>query len=222
MSKYQSCILSICVMTATSLAGPASSAPIVFKSWEVASEFNDTINPAGVWSYGYEGTLNTSPFALLTIPDTQFAPIAGWQRTSNLNDAPSILHNTTNVVQGPFGSAFVVFPPHAMSMHPGASCEYSDLRFTVPKHGKYRISGQFYAMDYNAGTTTDVHVSVNNVSVYDGQIDFGSGLTSASFTPSHLFVVLQLNDTIDFQVGCGSNGNYFSDTTGLNAVIERK
>jgi hypothetical protein len=77
-------------------------------------------------------------------------------------------------------------------------------------------------MDYDAGTTTDVYVSVNGVQVYSGQIDFLGGLTSSSFTSSHLVVHLQANDTIDFQVGCGTDGDYFSDSTGLNAVIERQ
>ena len=196
----------------------ASSVPstaITFKSWEVASEFNDTSNPAGVWSYGGEATLN-SAFNLLTNTYNS-PPIVGWLATPT--DPPAVDHNTTNVPQGPFGNVFVVYPPHAMSMHPGPNCEYAVTRFTAPKKGKYRVSGQFYAMNYNAGTTTDVHVSVNQVAVYGSQIDYNAGLTSASFTPLNLS--LAAGDTVDFQVGCG-NGNYFSDTTGLNAVIEKK
>jgi hypothetical protein len=199
---------------------PASATGPAFKSWEVASEFNDTSNPAGVWSYGYEDTMNVTPFTILSTAANPAPPISGWMRTSDPNDLPLIAHNTTNVAQGPFGGAYVVFPPHAMSLHPGKNCETAVLRFNVPKVGKYKLSGRFYAIDYNLGTTTDVHISVNGVAVWDSFIDYATQ-PNASFT-TYTTAQLNPNDTIDFQVGCGSNGTYWSDTTGLNAVIEKK
>ena len=212
------------------IASPANQASnITFKSWEVATEFSWHTNPndngVGQFSYGYETSLNASSgFQPLTNPIHQFDPVRGWQRTTDLNDLPSITRNIRNITEGPFGSKFIVFPPHALAMHPGRNCEYADLRFTAPTQGRYLLSGQFYAMDYAAGTTTDVHISKTVAGVaraiYDDHVFFGSR-NSASFTPLHLKVSLQANDTIDFQVGCG-NGNYLSDTTGLNAVIEQQ
>jgi len=48
-----------------------------------------------------------------------------------------------------------------------------------------------------------------------------ASVTDASFTPIN-FVHLNAGDTIDFQVGCGANADFFSDTTGLNAIVEQK
>jgi hypothetical protein len=225
MSKYLFGVFLSCVVATVGFTGPASAVAIAFKSWEVASEFNENFNPLGVWNYGSETALNVG-FATLpnacNLPTCTGGPLTGWQLTANPNDGPYILHNPTNLPQGPFGGAFVKYPPHALSLHPGVNCEYAVLRFKVPVGGKYRISGQFYAMDYNAGTTTDVHVSINGAApAFNGLIDFGASVTSASFTPLGLFNLVA-GDTIDFQVGCGGNGTYFSDTTGLNAVIERK
>ncbi|MBV8799558.1 MAG: hypothetical protein JO208_07105 [Alphaproteobacteria bacterium] len=217
--KGTAALCSVCLLTAIGFAGSAQgTSPIAFKSWEVASEFSDTANPAGAWQYGYEPTLN-DVFSLLPVAEHQFPAIYGWQRTGDINEGPFINHNKKNVQKGPFGSKAIVYPPHSLSLHPGQLCEYADLRFTAPAAGNYRITGQFYAMDYGGQTTTDVHVSVNQVEVFAGTVSYSSSPT-ASFTPSQLLVPLQANDVIDFQVGCGSNNNYFSDTTGLNAVIE--
>lgn len=200
-----------------------SAQAITFNSWDVASEFSTSSNPsnngAGPFSYGYEGSLN-GQFHLLTIPYTLAGEIEGWERTNNPNKGPFINHNETDVTQGPFGTKFIVYPPHAMSLHPGKACQFADVRFTAPQAGQYLISGQFYAMDYQNGTTTDEHISVNGNAIWNGQVIFGTN-NSASFTPSLLSVALQTNDTIDFQVGCAGNG-YLSDTTGLNAVIEQQ
>jgi len=207
-------------MALLAMAQASASATPVFKSWEVASEFNDTTNPAGVWSYGYEDTMNVTPFTILSTAANPYTPVFGWMRTSDPNDLPIIAHNASNVAQGPFGGAYIVYPPHALSLHPGKNCETAMLRFNVPKIGKYKLSGRFYAMDYNLGATTDVHISVNGVAVWDSFIDYATQ-PNASFT-TYTTAQLNPNDTIDFQVGCGSNGTYWSDTTGLNAVIEKK
>ena len=222
-TKIVSVILGAAV---TAAASEAAASHITFHSWDAASEFSDSSNPsdngAGPFSYGYETTLNNGTFLLLTHADNAAPPIKGWQRTNNLTKGPFITHNKTNVTKGPFGNAFVIYQPHGLSLHPGRQCQYADLRFTAPQSGNYRISGQFYAMDYNAGTTTDVAVSVNGGQVFGGQIKFLGGPANASFTPSNLVAALQPNDTIDFQVGCGANGDYFSDSTGLDAVIEQE
>jgi len=68
----------------------------------------------------------------------------------------------------------------------------------------------------------DVHISLSTAPtspIYNNVIDVGAGLTSASFTT--LNAALPLGGTIDFQVGCGKNGDYFFDSTGLNVVIEQ-
>ncbi len=218
----------VALATAAALATMAvGSAPAyAFTSWEVASEFSDTSNPSdggvGPFSYGSEPILNTALFTQITVPFTSgnTPPITGWMGTATPSDGPYVMHNMNNTTQGPFAST--TYPPHALALHPSQKCEYAVARFTAPKKGKYRISGQFYAID-SAGTTTDVHISLSTAPtspIYNGIIDVGAGMNSASFTTQT--VALPANGTIDFQVGCGRNGDYFFDSTGLNAVIERK
>jgi DNA-binding winged helix-turn-helix (wHTH) protein len=199
---------------------------LTFNSWDMAAEFNSATfdNPYHVWRYGKQPALN-SAFARLEgrLRDDLRAGvdpmgyIKGWVGDENdPHKGPSVLHNTQN---SQFTESGSVLPPHALAMHPSESCEYAVTRFVVPMPGKYQLSGRFYAMDAY-GTTTDVHISVNRVPVWNSFIDHAKH-PDASFT-TYTTVGLKPRDTIDFQVGCGSNGNYFNDATGLHALIERK
>jgi hypothetical protein len=199
------------------LSGGISLAGVVPSSWEVASEFNDTTNPSGVWSYGYKTTLNGS-FTLYTANYSRNnGQMYGWGALTG-----EVTHNIYPYIVPDSGSDTIVWPAHALDFVPGTSCEYAVLRFTAPKSGKYRISGAFYGLDNDStGTTTDVEILVNNGSpVFTANIDVGNGSPKAPFTS--LNVVLKKNSTLDFQTGCGSNGTYLFDHTGLNAVIEQK
>lgn len=224
MLKSLSATLAGCVVTAISFTHASA---FTFKSWEVASEFSDSSNPSnagvGPFSYGAEAALDTTLFSAMLSPYSGFLnpPITGWTPASGV-DYPHVVHNNTNITQ-PKGAT--TYPPHALALHPGPACAYAVVRFTAPKKGKYKISGQFYASDNNlgVGTTTDVHISTSinpTVPVYNGVVNFGAGAISASFTTKTLS--LPLNGTVDFQVGCGSNGTNANDTTGLNAVIETR
>jgi hypothetical protein len=196
-------------------------------SWDAASEFTDAGNPnfsGGVWSYGEEMTLNCalcfSP--LLDLETSNSANLLGWGNAST-GSYPLIMHNvnqTSFVAMG--GGGPVTLAPHGMFLHPGASCEYAVARFTAPANGTYKISGQFFGLDDNGSkTTTDVHVSVNGVSIYDSNVNLNIATKHyASFTPRNNIALLA-NGTVDFQVGCGGDG-YNYDSTGLNAVIEAK
>jgi DNA-binding winged helix-turn-helix (wHTH) protein len=199
---------------------------LTFNSWDAAAQFNDATfdNPYDVWRYGKQTKLN-SGFSRLEgrLRDdlrTDVDPMGyakGWVSDENEpHKGPGIAHNTQDFQITGSGS---VLPPHALSMHPSESCEYAVTRFVVPMPGKYQLSGRFYAQDAY-GTTTDVHISVNGVAVWNSFIDHATH-PDASFT-TFTTAGLKPRDTIDFQVGCGSNGNYFNDATGLHALIERK
>jgi len=192
-----------------------------FPSWEVGSEFNDSINtsaanPSLPWSYGWKSTL-TGTFNL-GIPYNPSADFSGWSA-----EIPYLLvaHNVHAVTF--IGSDLqATIPPHALYLHPGPSGEYAVLRFTAPACGAYRVSGQFYALDANGnGTTTDVWILPNNstIEAFSGNVNFYAMLKFSSFTS----VVFHLTkgSTLDFQVGYGTNNDYSFDTTGLNAVIEK-
>ena len=206
------------------LTTPASFATIPISSWDAASEFNDSANPdaanpSGVWSYGWKKTL-TDKFFLALTPYKDPPYFFGW---SSAGGFPLLGHNSHAVpVTG--GVNPIILPPYALDMHPGLNGEYAVLRFTVPADGTYKVSGQFYAQDDNAtgtGTTTDVWILQNNdkTGAFSGKIDYYGGSKCASFT-SKVFE-LKKGNTLDFQVGYGANKNYFYDSTGLVALIEK-
>jgi hypothetical protein len=205
-------------------------------SWEVASEFNDSTNytctppTATVWCYGYKEGLvlpiNSFVDQFSALNDDGQTYEQGWADltgTGGTNSQARVYHNTQPIIEMYGGNPI---PAHALSLHPGADGEYATLRFTAPSRGRYRISGQFYGLNGNGiyTTTTDVHIVKTNgtlapVPVFNGMIDVAGGTTFASFTPTT--VLLAKGDTVDFEAGWGSNGNYYDDWTGLNAVIEK-
>ncbi len=191
--------------------------------WDAASEFNDSVNPdaanpSGVWSYGWKKTL-IDKFFLATTPFTDPPARSGWCNASGL---PVICHTTRPVPALMNGPNRVVFPPHALCLHPGVDGEYAVLRFTVPADGTYRVSGQFFALDDNAtGTTTDVWVvpNENKSAAFAGKIDYHAGPRFAGFTSREF--QLKKDNTLDFEVGYGANKNCEYDSTGLAAIIEK-
>jgi hypothetical protein len=191
--------------------------------WDAASEFNDSANPdaanpSGAWSYGWKKTL-TGKFYLVTTAFTDLPSRFGW---CNASGYPLIYHITRPVPTLMNGPNSYTVPPHALAMHPGMKGEYAVVRFTVPADGTYKISGQFFAVDDNAtGTTTDVWILQNNskTAAFSGKVEYHGGTRSASFTS--VVFDLKKGNTLDFQVGYGANKNYFYDSTGLMAVIEK-
>ncbi len=196
------------------VASGASALVVTPASWELASEFSDAANPAGVWRYGVKPSA-TGAFTVMTHQISAWAGnIKGW-------DTPaSVLHNVNPapyVVANPGGP--IKTPAHGLTMHPGPRCEYSVVRFTAPLAGKYRISGQFFGLDPNGGgTTTDVLIYQNSAQIFTGLVNVGGSSPTANFL---ITSGLKVGDTIDFEVGCGVNKNYGYDTTGLNAVITK-
>ncbi len=193
-----------------------------FSSWEVASEFNDTVNtstanPSGVWSYGEKPTL-LGAFTVFANGFNPTADISGW---TNPGGFPIVAHNVHAITT--IGSGLVVtLPPRALLLHPGPFGQYAVLRFTAPASGTYLVSGQFYALDDNgSGTTTDVWIVLKNSStLFSGNLDYLGGIPLTSFTNCRKFK-MKRGDTLDFEVGYGSDLDYNYDSTGLNAVIEK-
>jgi hypothetical protein len=161
------------------------------------------------------------PFTFLNVPYNPSTDFSGWSRDITY-PYPHVTHNVNAVAI--LGSGLVAtIPPHALFMHPGPGGEYAVVRFTAPARGNYKVSGQFYALDDNfGGTTTDVWILKNNISsppVFSGSVNYPLNIKFSSFTSK--LVQLQAGDTLEFEVGYGSNNDYNFDTTGLNAVIEK-
>jgi hypothetical protein len=169
-----------------------------------ALDFSTASNPNGVWRYGWAPTVGGS-FSDSTISGVDAE--GGFWRNGKTN----IGYNSNS--QTVFGSTYTLLPGQ-LHLHPGQGGEVSVLRFITPSNGQYSLSASFSGLDFGGPTSTDVHVLLNSISLFDGAVGaFGSG-------PAYQAVLtLQAGDQLDFAVGFGSNSNYFSDTTGLTAQI---
>ena len=171
-------------------------------------------NPSGVWSYGYETQLG-SGFTLFAYKDTTGTPgVVAWEFAQGPFPASSIVPMVAkNTTSSTITVSTVQFPPNVLDMHPGANGQYAVVRFTAPSGSTYSFSGSFTGLD-TLGTTTDVHILKNgSASLFSGAVP-GASAPTFNIT-QNLFA----GDTIDFAVGYGANGNYFNDSTGLQASV---
>jgi hypothetical protein len=183
-------------------------------TFDVAADFSATNNPNGVWSYGWSSTLTS---ALNLYPDNgkiyEIINIDVWADLGHISSySPNVAHNGTGIaITHPNG---VIWQPGQFSLHPGQSDEYSHARWTAPYAGTFDIAAMFTGIDFGGGTTTDVHVLHNSISLFDGLVN-GFGNTSSFSTT----VSVGKGDIIDFAVGYGSNQNFYNDSTALSATI---
>jgi hypothetical protein len=183
--------------------------------YNAAADFSPTSNPNGVWSYGYSTTLGGA-FNLYTtsgiFPNPNGTPtgLDSWYKNISLDD-PAVIHNGTNAPILVDGSA--LYNPGQLGLHPGPDGEDSIVRFTASATTTYSLTSSFSGLD-EVGTTTDVHVLVNGVSIYNNLIN-GFGAVD-NFTSS---LTLNAGDHVDFVVGYGSNGTFYYDSTGLSATF---
>jgi RHS repeat-associated protein len=174
------------------------------------NDFSGGHNPNGSWSYGYKTTA-TSAFTPFSSNANLFG--GGLDSWSQGYCCPMITRNATGTTYTYPGAPSVVQPADVLNLHPGPSGEKSVVRWTAQTAGTYTISGRFQGID-TAGTTTDVTIQQNGTAVYSNNINgYGNQVTFS------LSVTVNVGDTIDFQVGYGSNNTYYSDSTGLSATI---
>jgi hypothetical protein len=184
--------------------------PAHAQEYDAAADFSATNNPTGVWSYGWSQTLGAD-FHLYTTPGS-FSGIDYWIDPAVGND-PTVNHNGTDQV---VNYSTVQYQPGQMVFHPGPNGQYSIIRWTAPADGIIGIHAEFVGADFVGPTTTDVHVLANDVAIFDGEVTgFGPG-SGPSF---ETLVLVAAGDTIDFAVGDGVDGNYYYDSTGLDAFI---
>ena len=234
VGKIRLTLLASAIGIATAgFAGNALAGNPPYYSWEAASEFDDTSNANGnnctppflataPWCYGYE-TVLAGAFTAFTFMEARTADIKGWGVNTVPANSLGIFHNIQ-----PYPLAYLLngqpgYQAHALDFLPGNNCEYAVLRFYAPYKARYKISGQFYGLwdDNNGYENADVHIYVNGAPVDNSLIDMANLPTHVSFT-TRVTTILAPGGTIDFIVGCGTNGNNYYDHVGLNAVIERK
>jgi hypothetical protein len=183
--------------------------------YDAAADFSATSNPNGVWSYGYSTTLGGT-FNLYTthgdFPNLNGTPtgLDSWDKDNGFQP-PAVLHNGTNAPI--IINSTALYNPGQLGFHPGPNGENSVIRFTAPATTTYSLASSFTGID-EEGTTTDVHVFVNGVSIYSNLINGYGAVDTFSTSLS-----LNAGAHVDFIVGYGSNGNYNFDSTGLTATL---
>lgn len=201
-------ILCACLTPLALGAGPALATP----TFDAAADFSATSNPNGAWSFGYENTTLGFGFTPATLSGN-YLGVDYWQRGPDL---PGAFHNPAATPNYAYGTA--VIDPGMLILHPGPVGEYEVARFTAPTTGTYQFSVDFIGQDQIIGTTTDVHLLVN-----DGTALLVSGMVTgfhSTFSSGSYSMLLQAGDTIDAAVGMGNNGTYYGDSTGLDFRVE--
>ena len=179
--------------------------------YDAAADFSLAANPNSVWRYGFETSLG-SPFTLYDTTANLFGPIDYWA-SSALGSTPQVNHNGTAATYYNNAPQFdIEWAAGELSAHPRPAGQLSGVRFVAPADGLYQIDAAFRGSDHS-GTTTDVHVLVNNVSLFDQSVTGYHQPASFSTT-----LPLLQNQTVDFAVGFG-NGSYLDDSTGVSAVV---
>jgi hypothetical protein len=101
-----------------------------------------------------------------------------------------------------------------LSLCPGNRGQYSVARWTAPESGKYTISAVFTGIARE--TTTDLHVFLNDASVFDGVLNLNGRPNTAKFQKT---LAVNNGDQINVVVGWG-NGLPRSNTTALAMTIK--
>jgi hypothetical protein len=196
--------------------------------YDLGKDFSATNNPNGVWSYGYQATLGGS-LTLFTLhgalTSDQGNPIDEWYKT-DLETAPLVQHNGNAKPQTLESDAY---DPGQFTAVPGPN-DYTVARWKAATGGQFRVQVLFEGMQFPpgcpVGTTTDVHVLKNTVSLFDGTVSGWAGRPYVSAprfgsSPDQSFsavLTVAAGDTIDFIVGNGGNG-FYCDGTGISAQI---
>jgi hypothetical protein len=182
-------------------------------AYNAVTDFSASQNPYGPWSYGYK-TTSVSTLNLYATHNYVFGPaLETW--TAGGSCCPMVVRNNTGATLTYPTATSVTQPVDLLNLHPGPLGEKSVVRWTAPTSGTYSIAGRFQGLDSVGGTTTDVTILHNSATIFTGNIN-GYG-NQANFSLAARPVVA--GDTIDFQVGWGSNNGHSYDSTGLAATI---
>ena len=188
------------------LTTPASAATFA----DFAADFSSSSNPAPGWSYG-SATVIGGPLTLMTARTTYAGVVEAWNPVGT--SWPVVALNTGAATVAFGGGNAIVLAAGQGLLHPGPTGAFADVRYTAATAFSGILNVNFAGIDL-VGTTTDVHVLRNGVSLASGLVN-GYGQT-VSFTGA---VTLGAGDYLDFLVGWGANGNYIDDSTGFTASL---
>lgn len=180
--------------------------------FDAAADYSSTNNPTGPWSYGWTD-VRGGTFTLYPAVDAS-GPVTAWTDPSITSlGAPNVFHNASSIVQ----NVPATLEPGALAFHPGNLGQNSVVRWTAPQDGRFRVQARFEGIH---GTTTDVTVLIDRGGSELDQAFEGLIEEFGDFETFEIDVDMLADRTIDFSVGFGF-GNFFSDSTELDAVITR-
>lgn len=184
-------------------------------------------NPSGNWQIGYSlhDTLSLAEFKLSSSADTSHA-IGLWHPGNDLASYyPYIGQNRTVGLQVEPTGRWAARPGEIV-MEGSNTGQYSMLGWIVAASGMYKITAIFEGVHIGL-STTDVHILMNDLHLFDDIIDgYGGDPSFSALQGSHpvaswsTTLNLKRGDILTFAVGYGSNKTFYNDTTGLMLSIE--
>jgi hypothetical protein len=191
-------------------SGSATSIPVfqvASQTWQAAQGFSTAVNPAGVWSYGWEPSLGRA-FARFTTESDCATGLPCW---NNALVYPNLAMVGKNITTGSLLYISVVVPTNVVWL--GAQANAAVTRWTAPVTGVYTITGAFQAISLDL-PTVNVGIFRNGTTslFFDSFTSFGQ---EKSFTLSAL--PLAAGTTIDFAAAYTDDAG--SDNIGLTATI---
>jgi hypothetical protein len=174
------------------------------QTYDATADFSITNgNPNGVWTYGWSATL-TSALQVYPAATHDANGDEEWIDPAIVNlDVPRVARNPTDTA-----TQFV--PAHSTIFHPGKNGEYSHFVWTSLGEIVVTVAANFTPVDSGG---TDVHILQDGVSLFSAQVSPGQPQTFNGTITVHA------GSKIDFAVGVGADGNFFSDTTGISATL---
>jgi hypothetical protein len=197
-------------LTAIATLTSALQANLLFAGpvYDLAADFSASSNPSGVWTYGYSTSLGAAFNVFGTTGNVSGIDV--WTIDTS-TPTPTVNHNGTG---SPITDGTITWAAGQVGFHPGPNGQNAIIRFTAPNDANLSLQASFAGLDFVGPTSTDVHILLNNVSLFDGSVNtFGSGPSFAST------LFLHAGDILDFAVGFGDNGTYYSDSTGIQATL---
>ncbi|MBI2842160.1 MAG: carboxypeptidase regulatory-like domain-containing protein [Armatimonadetes bacterium] len=183
--------------------------------WNTATDYSYEVNPYGVWKYGGK-SLPTNFSLSAEASDYYGGGMKGWIW-------PTIMFNTNDYS---WSDGYSDAAAQMTTAHPGPPGDpMATYRFTSPVSAKVRIDARFSGRYYGGakGTTADVHIYKNGVSLFDGLVSGYAGLDarppfgSSPEQNASIHTTISQSDTVDFSVGFDEGSS--ADLTGVEGTI---
>ncbi|MBI2843423.1 MAG: carboxypeptidase regulatory-like domain-containing protein, partial [Armatimonadetes bacterium] len=190
----------------------AMALPVGAQTWDLAKDFSVERNPSGVWTYGWMDKLGGSFKQYDLVWGAQEkVPVRAWC----LVGPDPFGRVAKNISAEPYENWGKYWESGTVDLMPprdqGKGAK-SAVRWTAQRACTVEIGARFTGQSVS-GTTADVHVVHNGVSIFDGVIDGFVGrakgvehvgaLGKSYEQPFAALITVAQNDTIDFVVGAG-------------------